>query len=267
MKDNSNKRYIQENVLCIDIGNTTMQFCIFEKGVIQKRWSIPTKYCTSESLKQEFDKNAFSSKSIPKTIIASVVPSVSEILSDLIISISGNSPLFLSLESSLGLKTGFKNPESIGSDRIANALAVCAEYILPAVVVDFGTAVTFDIISKDGVYLGGIITAGTGIVLESLHKKTALLPMMEFCKPKSVLGIDTETAISSGVYWGQTGMVKEILFRINKDVFNSKPHSIIVTGGNGAFLVDEIKQIDIYDPDLTLKGIFEAYKRLKETSS
>jgi len=164
-----------------------------------------------------------------------------------------------------GLVVDYPEPKLIGADRLANALACVRLYGPGSVVVDFGTAVTFDVINSSGAYVGGVIAPGLGMVAESLHSRTALLPKVHFKKPRSVVGRTTKDAMNAGAVFGYGGLVKEILGRIREEEFGGGVMRVVATGGD-ARLVGSISPVfDRIDPLLTLRGLAFAGYYLKES--
>ena len=165
----------------------------------------------------------------------------------------------------LGLKIWYKNPRQVGADRIANAIGVRKYYGTPAIVIDFGTAVTFDVISFGGEYLGGVILPGMGLSRDILHERTALLPWVNIIKTEEVLGRDTESAIQSGIYWGFVGMVKYLLKRLKASVFTGfeSDVKVVATGGYVSYFLSDLEEVQHFDSNLTLKGLKAIYKIIK----
>ena len=162
-----------------------------------------------------------------------------------------------------GVKTGmpiiYDKPQEVGADRIVNGVAACEKYGSPAIIVDFGTATTFDAISERGEYLGGAIAPGIMISAEALFQRAARLPRVEIRKPDGVIGKSTVTSMQSGLYYGYIGLVEGILRRMKKEMGDKT--TIIATGGLATVLSPEIKLIDRVDPDLTLDGLRIIYER------
>ena len=156
------------------------------------------------------------------------------------------------------LTIDIKKPSQVGSDRIANAIAAHKLYKKNFIIVDFGTATTFDIVSKNGVYKGGIISPGIELSLESLNKYTSSLPLIKFKKTKKVIGKNTLEAMYSGFFWGYSGLIKNIILKVQKDL--KTKYNIIYTGGLAEFFVDTMKKKAFVDRDLTIKGLIEVYK-------
>jgi type III pantothenate kinase len=144
-------------------------------------------------------------------------------------------------------------PKQIGADRLANAVGVVKYYSVPAIVIDFGTAVTFDVISAAPAYCGGVIAPGLGAMNDYLHRKTALLPIIELAEPAQAIGKSTHEAMLAGAIYGYRGLVKEILAKLLEEI--GSPTTIIATGGDAALIAEGVTGIDHVDPSLTLEGL------------
>jgi type III pantothenate kinase len=155
----------------------------------------------------------------------------------------------------LGVGIDYPNPESIGADRLANAAACAALYGTPAIVVDFGTAVTFDVLSSRGSYIGGVIAPGLNAMTNYLHEKTALLPLVKLKEPKSAVGRSTIDAMLAGAVHGYRGLIREILSQITAEAFRKKKPVVVATGGDAKLIAGKLAIFDQVDPLLTLRGL------------
>jgi type III pantothenate kinase len=155
----------------------------------------------------------------------------------------------------LGVGIDYPSPRTIGADRLANAAACAALHGFPGIVVDFGTAVTFDVISSAGDYIGGVIAPGLNAMTNYLHDRTALLPKIKLREPASAVGRSTRDAMLSGAVHGYRGLVKEILAQIRSEIFPQKRPRIIATGGDAELIAASVGLFDIVDPLLTLRGL------------
>ena len=169
----------------------------------------------------------------------------------------GERLLVVNHEIELGLAIDYPNPETIGADRLANAAAVASLHGAPAVVVDFGTAVTFDIISPEGAYVGGVIAPGLEVMTDYMFQKTALLPKIDLSEPTEIIGKSTQSAMMAGAVHGYRGMIKEILTEIYDEFSGSgsKRPITIATGGYAELISDKVEQIDAVVPEFTLQGL------------
>jgi type III pantothenate kinase len=161
----------------------------------------------------------------------------------------------------LGVGIDYPSPRTIGADRLANAAACAAVHGFPGIVVDFGTAVTFDVISQAGDYIGGVIAPGLNALTSYLHDRTALLPNIKLREPSSAVGRSTRDAMLSGAVHGYRGLVKEILDQIRSEAFPQKRPRIIATGGDAELIAGRVGLFDIVDPLLTLRGLLVIAQR------
>lgn len=186
--------------------------------------------------------------------MASVVPAATEPAMGLIREVTGVAVLPLTPATLRGVKLDYPRPETIGQDRLANAIAAHRHHGAPAVVVDFGTAVTFDVVSKAGAYVGGIIAPGLAAMTDYLHEKTALLPRIRIREPRSVVGRNTEEAMLVGAVVGYRGLVRELIRELKRDL-GARRLPVIATGGYAALLARGLPEITEVQPNLTLEGL------------
>ncbi len=209
-------------------------------------------------LMQLMEFHSISRESISGAIIANVVPQAGHALYKLCEIYFGILPLHIgSGQMDLGLKILVDTPDEVGADRLVNAVAVIEHYSLPAVVVDFGTATTFDVVDEDGGYLGGAICPGINLSLNALVEAAAKLPRIAIGKPKQAIGKNTKDAMQSGIYWGYVGLIEGVLSRIRGEF--GKPLQVIVTGGLANFFADAIPDLYAVNKDLTLLGLSKLY--------
>lgn len=233
--------------LLVDNSNTRTKFALGdESGLSEWREVIPTPEVSEELLHDKLGRVHFRG-----AILCSVVPEKAAILEAYL---SSRSPLHsLSYQSPLGMAVDYPKPEQIGADRLANAAAVVSRHGAPAIVVDFGTAVTFDVISDQPAYCGGVIAPGLGAMSGYLPQKTALLSAIELEEPDSAIGKTTSHAMQSGAVFGYRGLVKEIIQRVKAEL--SGDVRVIATGGDAALIARGVAEIDAVDRDLTLDGL------------
>ncbi len=249
-------------LLVIDVGNTNTVFAVFENEELKHSWRCKTETSRSSDeyavfLKQLFDLIQIKWSDIHDVIVSSVVPDANFHLTGFCQKYVGNEPFFVDANS-CDIEIDLDNPDEIGADRIVNAVAVAANYSLPAVVIDFGTATTFDVIDKGGVYRGGVIAAGIRLSAEALTKRAAKLPQINIEKPDKVIGKSTMAAMKSGMYWGYIGLIETIISKIS-DEMGCKPF-VVATGGLAPLYAEELSIIDIVDDNLIFKGLVEIYK-------
>jgi len=185
-------------------------------------------------------------------VVSSVVPKKNRVIEQ----VAGKTKVpWLTPRLKLGVGIDYPKPQTIGADRLANAAAVCALYSFPAIVVDFGTAVTFDIVSDRGTYIGGVIAPGLEAMTNFLYQRTALLPKLSLKEPRRTVGRSTIQAMLSGAVFGYRGLVREILARIRAEQFPGKKVHIVATGGYAQLIARELPEIDAVHPHLTLEGL------------
>lgn len=234
-------------LLLIDNSNTRTKFALSTSaGTLDESFWLPTADLDPPLLAQRTDSLAFDS-----VIICSVVPEKQRLLES---HFSRAAAVHvLSCESPLGIGIDYPNPRSIGADRLANAVGVADRHGSPAVVIDFGTAVTFDVVSAEPAYCGGVIAPGLGAMSEYLGRKTALLPQFEMAEPPSAIGKSTVGAMQSGAVHGYRGLVREILSQIRHEL--GEPAIAVATGGDATLIAGGLDEIDAVDPELTLHGL------------
>ncbi len=167
---------------------------------------------------------------------------------------------FLGCDSPLGMGIDYPLPEQIGADRLANAAGLLTRHRTPAIIIDFGTAVTFDVISDAPAYCGGVIAPGLGAMSGYLTRRTALLPEIELVEPATAIGKSTVEAMQAGAVFGYRGLVKEIISHIRKELPGDPV--IVATGGDAALIARGVGEIDIVDPDITLEGLRQVARRV-----
>jgi type III pantothenate kinase len=197
---------------------------------------------------------------IDSSVICSVVPPLQPIISETVKRLFSIDPFIVSWEVDTGIHILYTHPQEVGADRIVNAVAAFERYRHAAIIVDFGTATTFDVISAKGEYLGGTISPGIGISMEALFMYTAKLPKVEFKKPEDVIGKNTIQSIQSGTYYGYIGLVEGLIRRIREKL--PDPVKVIATGGLASLVFRDCKMIDEVDDNLTLHGLRIVFERM-----
>lgn len=238
----------QPEFLLFDNSNTWTKYCFASRHQLFGIHRIPTPELNPQTLAAIRQLHP-----PPQTrvIVASVVPSKQKVFRQIW---PGRHLAFVNHRLDLGITLKFSRPHRVGGDRIANTLGAAALYSLPAVVIDFGTAVTFDIISKKGEYLGGVIAPGLNAMTDYLHEKTALLPKLTLRKPKRAIAKSTMESMRVGAIVGYRGLIKEILCAIRNEIA-SEDLTVIATGGQGEFLARQVPEIQHVNPRLTLEGL------------
>jgi type III pantothenate kinase len=245
--------------IAIDIGNTNIHIGIFLGSSIVKRLRINT-YASRPAIYKALKKSLICYKShATKAIISSVVPCTVNKIKNTIKNILGIEPLVLGKDLQVPIKNLYDRPGQVGHDRLVNAYACKELYGVPAIVIDFGTATTFDYLNKKGQYEGGIITPGINITLDALAEKTALLPKINLKKPKKLIGKDTKDSMRSGVINGLTCMCDGLVEKIIKE--RKIQPIVIATGGLADIFCPYSMHINKIDKDLTLKGLFLIFSK------
>ncbi|MFH1413800.1 MAG: type III pantothenate kinase [Candidatus Omnitrophota bacterium] len=242
-------------LLAIDIGNSNISAGVFWRRGLIKRYGIPTR----EKKYNNYFKKIFARNKIDDTIVCSVVPKVCRVLAQDIMVLSGKKPHLIGRDIEVPIKNLYRDPKEVGFDRLVNAYAGTQLYGSPLIIIDFGTAVTFDVISKKREYLGGMILPGLGISLDALTEKTALLPRVKLEKPRSFIGRDTKSSILSGVLFGFGASINYFSERIKQEI--GRNAKVIGTGGKIDFIKKFSDKFDKIDKDLTLKGLYYIYQR------
>ena len=192
-------------------------------------------------------------RNVRKLVVSSVVPAKNSVISRA--ARKKAKVIWLDWKLKLGVGIDYPKPQSIGADRLANAAAVAKLYGFPAIVVDFGTAVTFDIVSERCTYVGGVIAPGLEAMTNFLYQRTALLPRLSLKEPRRAVGQSTIEAMQSGAVFGYRGLVREILERIRAEQFPGKRVHVVATGGYARLIAGRLPEIGVIRPHLTLEGL------------
>jgi type III pantothenate kinase len=245
-------------LLAIDLGNTNTVFGVYDASdKLVKHWRLSTqKERTVDEygilLRNLFALEKIDATEIHRVIVSSVVPPLDPVLHDMVSLYFSVKPVFVTHENA-GIPILYDKPSDVGADRIVDAVAVVHKYGKPAIVVDFGTATTFDAITSKGEYQGGVIAPGIVISAEALYEHAAKLPRIEIQKPPCVIGTSTVTSMQSGLFYGYVALVDGIITRMKSELGpNTK---VIGTGGQAPLISQETKLIDIVDANLTLDGL------------
>ena len=251
-------------ILAIDSGNTNIVFALFDGDEVRGEWrSSTTGNRTADEygvwLTQLMAMEGVDRSQVKACIIASVVPAVVFALRTLCRRYFHCEPLVVGEETvTLGLQVHLDRPEEVGADRLVNAVAAHKYYDGALIVIDFGTATTFDVVDAEGNYCGGAIAPGINLSLEALHMAAAKLPRVAIGRPKQVIGKATVPAIRSGIFWGYVGLIDGLVHRIKAEF--GAPMTVIATGGLAPLFMDVTDTIDHLSPDLTLRGLLEIYR-------
>lgn len=255
-------------ILVIDVGNTNMTMGVFDGEKLAATFRMMTKTPrTSDEygvmITQLLKNNKIAVEQLEGTIIASVVPDVMHSLTSAVIRYLETKPLIVGPGLKTGIKVVTEDPRAIGADRIVDAVAAYEKYGGPVLVLDFGTATTYDLVLKDGEFAAGITAPGIRISSEALWTKTAKLPNIEIKKPKSILAQETISSMQAGLVYGQIGQTEYIIRKV-KEESGIEDMKVVATGGLGRIIADETDAIDIYDSALTLDGLRLIYEKNKK---
>jgi type III pantothenate kinase len=262
------RRVESKMLLAIDVGNTNIVFGVFEGELLVESWRLATlRERTSDEIgiwvAQLFEHRALDANKVTGIVMGSVVPPLTGTFITMAQRYFGIRPLNVDSSVDTGLAILYKNPSEVGADRLLNGVAgynlYGRERHAPMVIVDFGTATTFDAISAKGEYLGGVITPGLQISADALFQRAARLPRVDLKKPCEVIGTTTVGAIESGLYYGYAALVDGLVKRMARQL---GPNTVcIATGGLASIIAPEVEMIELVDPDLTLQGLRMVWER------
>ncbi len=252
-------------IMTIDVGNTNITVGIFEDDELRASFRITTKMPrTSDEygmiLSNLIEQNDIVRTDIRDAIIASVVPNVMHSLEGAVVKYFNIRPIIVGPGTKTGVRVVTENPRQIGADRIVDAVAAYELYGGPALVLDFGTATTYDLVDASGAFISCVIAPGVRISARALWEDAAKLPEIEIRKPESILAKETISAMQAGIVFGQIGQTEYIVRHMIEES-GMENVKVIATGGLGRIIANETEVIDIYDPNLTLKGMNLIYKK------
>ena len=251
-------------LLAVDIGNTHTVLGVFDGANLLADWRVATRRgATADEwsilVRSLFDAEGVTTASVRSMIVASVVPNLDAIAREIGTRVFGTEPLFVAPGIKTGLPILYDNPHEVGADRIVNAVAAIHKYGAPVIVVDFGTATTFDVVGADGAYLGGVIVPGLGISAEALFQRAARLARVEIRAPEHVIGKNTEESIQSGLFHGYLGLVEGLARRLREEMGTDAP--LVATGGLAAVFEGHLPSCLAVDAGLTLDGLRILWER------
>ncbi len=255
-------------LLAIDVGNTNTVFAIYQGGEPRGRWRSATDAARTADeyaawLAQLTMLDGIDTGRIDAAIICSVVPESAFNLSALCERYYGCTPLIVGEELDLGIEIDLDRPGEVGADRLASAVGAHSRYAGPLIIIDFGTATTFDVVDAKGTYRGGVIAPGINLSLEALHMAAAQLPHIAVERPPRVIGKATIPAMQSGVYWGYVGLIEGLVARIQEEFMEEFGASltVVATGGLAPLFQSATPVIEQVDDDLTIRGLVEIDRR------
>jgi type III pantothenate kinase len=254
-------------LLAIDIGNTNIKLGVFAGARLKATWNLATGiHRTSDeyggALLNLMERKKVSPSKVTGVALCGVVPPLLPTFVELCKKYLNTEPLVVETGVKTGMRIRLDNPREAGSDRVVDAVAAQNLYGKPVIIIDLGTATTFDVVSKEGDYLGGAIAPGIVIATEALYTRTAALPRIGLSRPKQVIGKNTISAMQSGIIFGYIGLIEGMIQRIEQEL-GSKA-KVVATGGQAYPLAEEIPAIDVVNPDLTLIGLRLIYEMNKE---
>ncbi len=253
-------------LMAVDVGNTHTVIGLFEGDTLICHWRVRTELTNTADELAATLHGLFALKHINFTdisgmVLASVVPPIQAAWRNLSMDLFSFEPLKISRHLDTGLKILTDNPAEVGDDRIVNSVVAFDKFASALIIVDFGTAITFDCVSGKGEYLGGIITPGLSISLDALGRRTAKLPRVDItAAPSKAIGTNTVDAIKSGILFGYGGLVEELLRRIKSEMAPETP-KVIATGGMAALIAPYAPSIEAVEPMLTLEGLRLLHER------
>ncbi len=243
----------------VDVGNTNTVMGVYQGKHLKKKWRIETRTTATEYefyalVASLFKDSNLDIADIDKTIISSVVPAMKSNLDFFCRDFLAHSPFWVDQTSYAKMPICYRNPSELGADRIVNAVAAYEQYKTSLIVIDFGTATTFDFVSENGDFIGGAISPGIKTASDALFIRTSKLPKIRIDKPpEKVIGKDTVDSLKSGIIYGYAGLVDGMVSRMIKET-DSSP-KVIATGGLSELMYHVAETIEVIDPDLTLKGL------------
>ena len=253
-------------LLAVDVGNTNITIGVFAGSKLKATWRVatgvhrmPDEYASL--LMHLFERQGIDASKITDAILCSVVPPLAGVFDEMCRRYLKVSPLVIEAGVKTGVRISMDNPREVGADRIVNAVAAHHLYGGAVIVIDLGTATTFDAVSEEGDYLGGAIAPGIAIATEALFARTAVLPRVELTHPKRAIGRNTVAAMQSGIVFGYAGLIEGIVGRIREELGGKA--KVVATGGYAELLARETPVIDEVNPDLTLIGLHLIYEMNK----
>jgi len=263
-QDSALKTPERRMILAVDVGNTHTNLALFEQVEIRHHWVVATVFHRTADeylvlLDQLLQAAAVRRENVAGAIIASVVPPLTSTWSDLAGRLVGPANvLVMDAQTRTGIENRYESPSDVGADRLANAVAAKNSVGCPVVIVDFGTATTLDVVSREGAYLGGAILPGPEMAAEALYAKTARLPRVSIADPGRAIGNSTDRSIRAGIFYGTVGAIDSLIEQIHAELGERCP--VIATGGAGESFAKASRYVERYDPFLTLRGLNQIWQ-------
>lgn len=253
-------------LLAIDVGNTNTVFALYQDETPIAQWRAATSTTRTADeyavwLYQLMAMNGHDVSVIGECIVSTVVPQSLFHLRNLSRRHFGTEPYIVKSASVPGVEVRIPKPSEVGADRLVTSVGAHVTYGGPLIVVDSGTATTFDIIAEDGGFEGGLIAPGINLSMQALHDAAAQLPRIAIERPDSVIGTDTVGAMQAGIFWGYIGLIEGLVDRIRAE--RGEAMKVVATGGISSLFEGATDKIDHFDPDLTIRGLIEIYRRSK----
>lgn len=250
-------------LLVIDVGNTNIKYGVWKGDIMLASFRVSSRISRTADEYGSVLVNLLANSGIEKSdidgiIVSSVIPTLNYTICHMCEYFFGITPLMVGPGIKTGLNVKVENPKEVGADRIVNSVAAYKKYGGPIIIIDFGTATTFNIIDLDGAFIGGVIAPGIKTALEGLVKSTAQLPMIELVPPKKAIAKSTESNMQAGIIFGFSGLVDNIVNKIKKEL-DDDTVKVVATGGLGEIIAKETKSIEVVDRTLTLYGLKTIY--------
>lgn len=251
-------------LLALDAGNTNITIGAFERGKLVWDGRLRTVHDQTADeigvlLRGLLDLVGLDAAAVEGIIIASVVPPIDSSLALMAQRYFHTEPIFVTHQTDTGLRICYQDPREVGADRLVNSVAALEKYGGPCVVVDLGTAITFDVVSANAEYMGGVIAAGIAISIDALYARTARLPRVDFREPDKLIGTDTVGSIQSGLYYGALGLIDGITERLLSEL--GPGAKVIATGGQARMIARGSRYLKLIDENLTLEGLEMIWNR------
>lgn len=251
-------------LLALDVGNSNVTIGVFEGSTLRERWRLRTIHDQTADewgilMRNLFALNSLDLARVDGIVIASVVPQVDSVLAEMAEHYFRTAALFVGPDTDIGIKILYDNPREVGADRVVNGVAAWELYGGPAIVVDLGTTINFDVVSAKGEYLGGMICAGINMSIAGMFARAAKLPKVDFREPPALIGTNTVASIQSGLYYGFVGLIDGIVERTTAEL--GPKTRAIGTGGQAKLIARASKYVHEVNEDLTLQGLEIVWRR------